>query len=316
MRADTALRWFHPYVPECPVCGGSRPDARAPMLPLAHAEPRKALGRLCASCRGRIPWIVAVACPVCGRPDPCGDCLRRRERFIRCNRSAVRYDETMKEWLALYKYRGLERLEVVLAAMLSYPLEMLRAEIAAGPARDAPPRRDRAEAPAVMRANRPLAALAKGWAQGPAKLWHRIPSPGRKGAVRGAPTFDLLTSVPLSDRRLEERGFNQAERLALRLSQWYRIPYAPLLLRVRHTEKQSLQNRQGRLANMKGMFDVVRNAGSLLPGAGQAGAACRIWLVDDIYTTGSTLNECARVLREKLGPAFPLQIYGLTWARS
>ncbi|MDT2235794.1 hypothetical protein P7H19_04835 [Paenibacillus larvae] len=75
---------------------------------------------LCQICYTGIPWIREVICPICGRYEECGDCLRREETCFIRNRSAVRYDESMKELLARYKYRGDEQLSSLFGEMLLF----------------------------------------------------------------------------------------------------------------------------------------------------------------------------------------------------
>jgi ComF family protein len=122
----------------------------------------------------------------------------------------------------------------------------------------------------------------------------------------GRPFRPLITSVPISDLRMQERGFNQAERLAESLAARHRLPYVRLLRRIRHTSRQSLKSRQERIMDLRGAFAVIREA---IPDAG----ACPsdIVIIDDVYTTGSTLHECARVLHTEIQAS----IYSLTWAR-
>lgn len=121
---------------------------------------------------------------------------------------------------------------------------------------------------------------------------------------------EWITYVPLSGRRLAERGFNQAEQLAKELGRLTGIPVVPLLTRTRHTDKQSFKARAERLDDMLGVF--APDLGHIAPIA----AACkqgqvRLYLVDDVYTTGSTFNECARTIRTIL----PVRVYGISWAR-
>ncbi|WP_027087230.1 ComF family protein [Cohnella panacarvi] len=119
-------------------------------------------------------------------------------------------------------------------------------------------------------------------------------------------SIGAITSVPLSPERLGERGFNQAESLAVQLAEWYSIPYVPLLRRTRHTEKQSLKSRRSRVIDMKGIFECMDDAASVTP------RPVNLLLIDDVYTTGSTIDECARIIRG----AHPYsRIYGLAWAR-
>jgi ComF family protein len=100
----------------------------------------------------------------------------------------------------------------------------------------------------------------------------------------GAP--DLVVPVPLHPRRLRERGFSPAALLARTLAREARVRVAPTLLtRVRDTRSQTELSRAERRRNVVGAF------------APRATAPARLWLVDDVATTGSTLAEAARALR-------------------
>ncbi|AQT85080.1 DNA transport apparatus-associated-like protein [Paenibacillus larvae subsp. larvae] len=215
---------------------------------------------LCQICYTGIPWIREVICPICGRYEECGDCLRREETCFIRNRSAVRYDESMKELLARYKYRGDEQLSSLFGEMLLFAYFLHQEE------------------------NRNLAASKA--------------SPPR-----------VLTYVPLSGQRLLERGFNQAEQMAKALGKNLELPVVPLLVRSRHTDKQSQKTRSGRLEDVQGLFELDERVCSLMPASFRSGFD--LYLVDDVYTTGSTMNECAKVLRAGL----PARVFGLTWAR-
>jgi ComF family protein len=127
----------------------------------------------------------------------------------------------------------------------------------------------------------------------------------RLGAMmreRGAALIAGATAVvpvPLHPRREYQRGFNQAEDLAVHLG----LPVAPLLIRVRHTPSQIDLPKHQRRQNVKDAFDLV--PGSRLPVPGI------IVLVDDVSTTGSTLEACAKVLKE----AGATEVRALTAAR-
>ncbi len=102
--------------------------------------------------------------------------------------------------------------------------------------------------------------------------------------------FDIIISVPLHRERKFTRGYNQALLLSRELSRKTGIKDASqLLVRYRHTEAQSLLDKGKRHENIKGAFRVTKP--EMISGKG-------ILLVDDIMTTGSTLNECGRVLKE------------------
>jgi ComF family protein len=107
-------------------------------------------------------------------------------------------------------------------------------------------------------------------------------------ALRGQ-NWNLIVPVPLHSVRQREREFNQAERLAARLSTATKIPLnRRLLRRVTPTATQTLLTRQQRAANMRGAF--AARPGVCLNGE-------RVILVDDVFTTGATTSACAQALR-------------------
>jgi ComF family protein len=107
------------------------------------------------------------------------------------------------------------------------------------------------------------------------------------------PSFDfseysLLVPVPLHIKRLRERGFNQSLFLAKELGKKYKLPVNfSLLKRCKFTLTQTGLNKNERERNIKGAFVVADK---------QKSAGENIILIDDVYTTGATINECARVL--------------------
>lgn len=100
---------------------------------------------------------------------------------------------------------------------------------------------------------------------------------------------DAFVPVPLFHRRRRERGYNQAELLCQVLAEQTRTPVLHILRRVRHTKTQTAFDRAERMENLRNAFQM-RN--------GSAVRSLHLLLVDDVLTTGSTLNECARVLRD------------------
>ncbi|GIP40980.1 amidophosphoribosyltransferase [Paenibacillus sp. J31TS4] len=267
LRASAGL--LAPPIHRCAACGNE------------YRERTNPIG-LCRSCYAAAPWILRVRCPVCGRAEACPDCPAREATWFRLSRSSVRYDDTMKEWLAQYKYRGSERLGSLFGAMLVHGYQLLRQQAAE-----------------------------------------------QEGCLV---TFDCVTYAPVHPERLAERGFDQAAQLAAELGRRAGLPVLPLLARVRHTPKQSHHARRERMVALQGAFApdaagwrqlqarwAAGNAAA--PGRGNAarsGAAgpaarrrLRVLVVDDVYTTGSTMNECARLLAEN----GPIDVYGLTWAR-
>lgn len=100
---------------------------------------------------------------------------------------------------------------------------------------------------------------------------------------------DVVTWAPLSARRLRERGYDQARLLAEGAAEYMEIPCLPLLEKRRHNAAQSgTKSAEERRQNVRGVYACAGDAS--LDGM-------TVLLVDDIITTGSTLDECAGVLR-------------------
>ena len=111
----------------------------------------------------------------------------------------------------------------------------------------------------------------------------------RQTLAGSAVTADYVVWVPLSAKRLRERGYDQARLLAEALARGMQLPCEPLLSKTRHTRAQSgLHSREQRRANAAGAYCVP---------APDRAAGRRLLLVDDIVTSGATLEECARMLR-------------------
>ncbi|MFA4915621.1 MAG: ComF family protein [Syntrophales bacterium] len=102
--------------------------------------------------------------------------------------------------------------------------------------------------------------------------------------------YSLIIPAPLHPKRLRERGFNQSVILARAVSKKFSIKLDFTTLRRRvHTTPQVNLGKKEREANVRGAFEVV---------SGGKIRKKRIILVDDVYTTGSTVKECARILME------------------
>lgn len=115
--------------------------------------------------------------------------------------------------------------------------------------------------------------------------------------------FDRLVPVPLHPARRRERGFNQADLLAELLSRQTAIPLQRVLQRIRYTKTQTAFDRAERMENLRNAFRLRKNA---------AVQGYRVLLIDDVLTTGSTLSECARVLKV----AGALSVHAATAARA
>lgn len=284
------LRLLAPQYPDCLMCGSpTRPglhapgaatatDAQGPRSGASNGDGAQSIlqlhlrinAQLCPDCQRKPAWIQPqeIRCYACGRPERCPDCSRREDGHLLWNRSAVRYTPEMREWLADYKYRGLESAGPLLHSML-YP------------------------------------------------LYDHLLTERRRATGDAAWSWDAIAFVPLSAERLEERGFNQAERFAAGLAEHGRLPYAPLLIRTRDSGRQSHKNREARIAEMAGLFAPEPGCSGYLEhlyAAAGVHRPVRILLVDDIYTTGSTTHACAAALHGAV--SVPLEICALTWARA
>lgn len=114
---------------------------------------------------------------------------------------------------------------------------------------------------------------------------------------------DLFTSVPLHPERQRERGYNQAELLAEQTARALRSTYARLLERTRATADQIGLNAKERRANVRDAFQVT---------AAVSVTGKRVVLIDDVCTTGATLDACAAALFARGADA----VYGVTVARA
>ncbi|MFO8101275.1 MAG: ComF family protein [Dehalococcoidia bacterium] len=113
---------------------------------------------------------------------------------------------------------------------------------------------------------------------------------------------DVLVPVPMHSKRLRRRGYNQAQLLAKELGKLMGLPLSSTsLVRVTNTTSQVALKAQGRQANVAGAFSCKDND---LAGK-------RVLLIDDVCTTGATLNACAISLKA----AGAASVWGLTLSR-
>ncbi|MBR2134130.1 MAG: ComF family protein [Eubacterium sp.] len=102
-------------------------------------------------------------------------------------------------------------------------------------------------------------------------------------------TFDFITFVPMRRLHQFERGFNQSELLSDEISKLLDIPVKSVLYKSRYTGVQHNKSAKARRADIFGSFNVYKDSFDLVDGK-------TILLIDDIKTTGATLNECAKML--------------------
>ena len=149
------------------------------------------------------------------------------------------------------------------------------------------------------------------------KAIHLLKYNAKKGVLRGIEkvikiyfnslTFlssDLIIPIPLHKKRLKQRGFNQSELLALIIAKYLHIKLVNNNLeRIKPTPSQIALNRKERIKNMKGAFRL-KNEEEL--------RGKNILLVDDVYTTGTTVKEASKTIIK----ARPKEIYVFVLARA
>lgn len=100
--------------------------------------------------------------------------------------------------------------------------------------------------------------------------------------------FDAVVCMPLSKKSLKERGYNQSALIAKRIADFFEVPFfEDLLIKTKETKRQSELKLDDRKKNIKGAFTTSQP---------ERINGLRILLVDDIFTSGSTMREAARVL--------------------
>lgn len=115
----------------------------------------------------------------------------------------------------------------------------------------------------------------------------------------------VLIPVPLHKKQIKKRGFNQSEEIAKEISLYLNIPIiSNALSRTKQTASQTKLNKEERKKNVKGAFKINPATRNLIKNK-------NILVVDDVFTTGSTIEECAKVLRQ----AGTNEVWGMTVAR-
>ena len=104
----------------------------------------------------------------------------------------------------------------------------------------------------------------------------------------GGIPFSCVTAVPLHKKDYRRRGFNDADLLGRALAARLDVPYKPLLQKIWYTRPQKELKALERSGNLLGVFDVTEP---------DAVAGQTVLLVDDVITTGATLDECAKMLK-------------------
>lgn len=102
--------------------------------------------------------------------------------------------------------------------------------------------------------------------------------------------YDIIVPVPISKKRWKNRGYNQSALLAKELAKIYNLKYDDTaLIKIKNNPKQSTLNQEERIQNVKNVYKIKNNVNIINK---------NILLVDDVYTTGATCGECAKILEE------------------
>ena len=116
-------------------------------------------------------------------------------------------------------------------------------------------------------------------------------------------SYDTIMAVPISKKRNKERGYNQSGLIAKEIAKSLGIEYnCQSLLKTKNIIEQSKLNKEERQKNIQGVYELQKS--EMLKNK-------NILLIDDIYTTGSTVNECSKMLKQ----AQPKKIGVLTLAK-
>ena len=102
--------------------------------------------------------------------------------------------------------------------------------------------------------------------------------------------YDTIIPVPISKKRLKTRGYNQSLLIARKIAQQTNLELVNnCLIKTKNIIEQSKLNKEDRMQNIQGVYKLKNK---------QLIENKKILLIDDIYTTGSTVNECSKILRQ------------------
>lgn len=115
---------------------------------------------------------------------------------------------------------------------------------------------------------------------------------------------DAIIPVPLHKKKQIKRGYNQAERIAKGMSKELELPMMPKVLkRIKHTSTQTAMSRDARWENVAAAFEVVGEVPS------------NVLIVDDVITTGATIEACMRTLLASVTPPKEIRVASVGMAR-
>ena len=239
---------------------------------------------LCRPCHDELPAL-GDRCPRCAMPcatgGECGRCLRRPPHFD-ATRAAMRYAFPADRLVLSLKYGA----RLPIAALLA---DLLAAHLAAG----RPPPDPRGADVCDRHAANESCDMCE-------TSPRTAPHPGIDAG------FDMVIPMPLHPRRLATRGFNPAVEIGRRVARTLALPFAHnLAQRVRDTPAQADLPLRSRRANVRGAFACSPRL-----------AGCSIAIVDDVMTSGATLDELARALKAAGACRVENWVVARTWPRA
>lgn len=107
-------------------------------------------------------------------------------------------------------------------------------------------------------------------------------------------SYDIIISVPIHNKRKKQRGYNQTELIAREIAKKLQIEYKNILIKTENTIPQSKLDKKQRIQNAKNKYKINQK---ILNKEEKKYINKKILIFDDIFTTGSTVNECAKKLR-------------------
>lgn len=105
-------------------------------------------------------------------------------------------------------------------------------------------------------------------------------------------SYDIMIPIPISKKRFKQRGYNQSSIFAKKVANILKIKYLDkAILKIKNNQPQSVLNQEERIENVQNVYKINEKYIPMLNNK-------KILLIDDIFTTGSTANECSKILKQ------------------